>query len=132
MVRAEVVAAFPHATAGKQANFTGQLWALRSAIVPGDIIVMPMKTTKKIAVGICAHGYSYRSDEDDVTRRHTVGVDWKVTEVPRTVIRDDLLNTINGAMTIFQAAKNNAEARLRALIETGQDPGSQVASPLDE
>lgn len=37
-------------------------------------------------------------------------------------IKDDLLNTINGAMTVFQASKNNAEQRLSRLLETGLDP----------
>ncbi len=33
------------------ANYTGQLWALRGRVQPGDLLVMPMKTTKQIAIG---------------------------------------------------------------------------------
>ena len=46
---------------GRRANYTGQLWALRGVIKPGDLVVMPMKTTKKIALGVCASGYTYRA-----------------------------------------------------------------------
>jgi restriction system protein len=52
-----------------------------------------------------------------------VRVDWKRTDVPRSAIKDDLLNTLNGAMTVFGASKNNAVGRLQAVLENGVDPG---------
>ncbi|TCM39610.1 restriction endonuclease [Kribbella sp. VKM Ac-2568] len=117
---------------GRLANYTGQMLALRTSIVPGDVVVMPMKTRKRIAIGICVSGYQYRADEPDPTRRHTIGVNWANVDVSRGALKDDLLNTVNGAMTIFRATKNNAEARLRAVMETGVDPGSAVlaAGPI--
>lgn len=128
-VRAAVDAGWPGDPPGRRAIFTGQLWALRNTIQPGDLILMPMKTTKKIAMGLCTSGYQYRSEEPDNTRRHTIGVEWKNTEVARAGIKDDLLNTINGAMTIFQASRNDAEARLRIVMKTGVDPGQGAATP---
>ncbi len=128
-VKAAVLGAYPDAAAGRQYNFAGQLWALRGTIKPGDVVVMPLKTTKKIAIGICASGYTYRSQEGDSARRHTIGVDWKRTDISRAAVKDDLLNTINGAMTIFQASKNHAEERLRAMIKTGIDSGSASLPP---
>ena len=128
-VKAAVLGAYPDDPAGRQFNFAGQLWALRGTIKPGDVVVMPMKTTKKIAVGICSSGYAYRSQESDPDGRHTIGVDWKRTDISRAAVKDDLLNTINGAMTIFQASKNHAEERLRAMIKTGIDPGSAALPP---
>lgn len=127
-VKAAVLGAYPDDPAGRQYNFAGQLWALRD-IKPGDVVVMPLKTTKKIAIGICSSGYTYRSQEGDPNRRHTVGVDWKRTDISRAAVKDDLLNTLNGAMTIFQASKNHAEERLRAMIKTGIDPGSTSSMP---
>lgn len=112
---------------GRHANYTGQLWAMRDSIKPGDLIVMPMKTTKKIAFGICTQGYHYAADEPDPTKRHLIGVDWKRSDVSRAAIKDDLLNTLNGAMTVFQASKNRAEDRLRATLVHGVDPGSAAA-----
>lgn len=125
-VRDLVDSAFPAAPAGRNANHTGQLWALRGVIKPGDLIVMPMKTTKKVALGVCTSGYNFRANEPDPDSRHTIGVDWKTDDVSKTVIKDDLLNTLNGAMTVFQAAKNNAEARLRHLMQHGTDPGNNT------
>jgi restriction system protein len=45
--------------AGKITNFVGQTWALRSRVKPDDLVVLPLKTTKKIAVGVCSSGYQY-------------------------------------------------------------------------
>ncbi|MGW5238639.1 restriction endonuclease [Monashia sp. NPDC004114] len=128
-IKAAVVSALPTATSGRQYNIAGQSWALRHGIAAGDLIVMPMKTTKKIALGECTYGYTYRATEADPSRRHTIGVDWKRTDIGRAAFKDDLLNTINGAMTVFQASKNNAETRLRQAMTAGLDPGNGLASP---
>lgn len=122
-----VAAQMPGAKPMKVANFVGQMWALRDRIKPGDVIVLPMKTTKQIAVGVCTGGYEYRAG-DVADRHHCIRVDWKRTDVPRSAIKDDLLNTLNGAMTIFGASKNNAAARLQAVMETGVDPGAGAAT----
>lgn len=128
-VRALIEAAFQGSPPMRLAIFTGQLWALRNSIHPGDLVVMPLKTSPgKLAMGVVSSGYAYRANEPDPDSRHTVGVDWKTDEISRALLKDDLLNTINGAMTVFQAAKNNAESRLRHLMEHGTDPGSN-ASP---
>jgi restriction system protein len=128
-VREAVKRSFPGASAASQADFTGQLWALRDTIAPGDLIVLPLKTTKKLALGICTGGYTYRGGEPDMDRRHTITVDWRRTDVSRAGIKDDLLHTLNGAMTVFQATKNDAEARLRAVLEHGTDPGRNGVLP---
>src|SRR5579885_1681381 len=96
----------------KIANFTGQMWALRNTIKPGDVIVLPQKTgAKSVAFGICTGGYEYHGDQPE-SFRHVIRVDWKRTDVPRSAFKDDLLYTINGAMTIFSATRNDAETRL--------------------
>lgn len=127
-VRNLVAAAFLNDQPGRINNFSGQMWALRHRIKPGDLIVLPLKTTKKLALGICTDGYVYRTDEDDQTRRHAITVNWKRTDVSRTAIKDDFLNTINGDMTIFEVSKNNAEKRLRSMLESGIDPGSTLGA----
>lgn len=121
--------AYPGASEAKLANFTGQLWALRGRIKPGDLMVMPMKTTKQIALGRVTGLYEYRASEQDGSKRHLVAVDWKRTDLPRTAVKQDLLFTLGSAMTIFSPNKNNALARLEQLLEHGTDPG-QVVTPL--
>lgn len=115
---------WPGASVGKRHNFTGQLWALRSRIRPGDLLVMPMKTTKQIAFGRVTGGYQYRTGEAEADRRHVLSVDWQRIDLPRAAVKQDLLFTLGSAMSIFAPSKNNAIARLEHLLMHGTDPGN--------
>jgi restriction system protein len=111
-------------------NYTGQLWALRHGINPGDLMVLPMKTTSQIALGVVTAGYAYRAEEPDPSRRHVIGVDWKRTDVARTAVKQDLLLILGSAMTVFRPANNDAVWRLGKIMDSGQDPGARTSSPL--
>lgn len=125
----EVVrATWPSAAEGMISNYTGQLWALRHRIEKGDLLVMPLKTTKKVAFGRVLGGYHYRAEEPDEDKRHAVRVDWLRTDLPRNAIKQDLLFTLGSAMSIFTPSKNNAVSRLEHLLTHGTDPGA-VGSP---
>ncbi len=114
------------ATDGKISNFAGQLWALRGRIEPGDLMIMPMKTTKQIALGRVSGPYEYRAHEEDANKRHVVPVNWQHVDLPRSAVKQDLLFTLDSAMSIFSPSKNNAVARLEHLLEHGSDPGQVV------
>lgn len=124
-VAERVAAAFPELGAAARANYTGQLWALRGRIAVGDLLVLPLKSTsnKSIAVGRVTGGYEYLADEP-ADRRHTIAVDWRVTDLPRSAVKQDLLYTLGSALTIFAPTRGAAVARLEALVETGEDPGA--------
>ncbi|WP_111765340.1 restriction endonuclease [Nakamurella deserti] len=127
-ISALVSASFPGGSDGMRANYTGQLWALRHRITAGDLLVMPLKTTKRIAIGRVTKGYHFLGDEVEADRRHVVKVDWLVTDLPRTAVKQDLLFTLGSAMSVFAPSKNHAVRRLEALLKTGIDPGSVAAT----
>lgn len=122
-VRAVVDAAYPGAAKGRRANFTGQLWALRHTIQVGDLIVMPLKRSGELALGTCTKSYAYDQAEPDKDRRHYISVEWSDEHISRSVLKDDLVNTLNGALTVFSPTRNHAEQRLRTLQHTSADPG---------
>ncbi len=124
-VRQVVAAARPDDPIGRRNNNTGQLWGLKS-VRPGEIVIMPMKTTKTLAIGRATSGYEYL-DDPDPSRRHGVRVKWIRDDVPRSAIKDDLLYTLGAIMTIFKASRNQAEARFTHVLEHGVDPGSLTA-----
>jgi restriction system protein len=99
------------------ANYTGQLWALRGRVQPGDLLVMPMKTTKQIAIGRVTQGYEYLATEEDPNWRHVVRVNWQRRDLPRTAVKQDLLFTLGSAMSVFAPSKNNAVGRLEHLLD---------------
>ena len=123
-IRALVDAAYPAAPKGRKANFTGQLWALRNTIHNGDLIIMPLKRSGQLVLGTCTSGYNYDADEPDKERRHHIKVDWSQEHISRAVLKDDLVNTLNSALTLFSPSRNHAEQRLRAIKDTGRDPGT--------
>ena len=126
-IAAAVHTAFPNEKPGMLNNALGQLLALRTRIVPGDLLVMPMKTTRQIAFGRVTGGYLYRADEPDTDKRHVVPVEWQRTDLPRASVKQDLLFTLGSSLSIFAPTKNNAVARLEHLLATGVDQGHAAA-----
>lgn len=128
-VRTIIDATYPDDSPGRRANITGQVWAFRNAIGPGDVVVMPSKHRPGyLYLGKCTGAYRYQADEADPGRRQQLPVDWLREPVSKSVIKDDLLYSLNGIMTVFNPSRNNAGVRVLALYETGVDPGSSAAS----
>ena len=116
----------PDATDGSISNHAGQLWRLRTGLRVGDLVVMPRKGTPQIAVGVVTREYWYDDQDPHLDWRHVVSVDWQRTDVPRTALRQDLLNSLGAQMTFCAITRNDGAWRLRQLLKTGQDPGARV------
>jgi restriction system protein len=104
------------------------LHALRNRVTVGDIVVLPLKTTRHLAFGTVTRGYRYLADDPDPDRRHSIGVDWKRTDVPRSAIKQDLLYSLGAFLTICEISRNDGAWRLEQALKTGQDPGARTAS----
>jgi restriction system protein len=59
-VLAIVSSAMPGEKPRALGNIAGQLWAFRLAMVDGDIVVLPKKTSPDVALGIVDGPYSYQ------------------------------------------------------------------------
>jgi restriction system protein len=136
-VRAAVEVAWPDDVPGKHINFSSQLWALRGRIEIGDLAVLPLKTTKQIAIGRVTGDYYY----DDAAlpgRRHCRPVEWLRTDISRTAVLQDLLYSMGAFMTVCELSRHDSAWRIAQLAETGIDPGArssveapEVSSDLD-
>ena len=100
-----------------------QLWMFGTEVRIGHLVVMP-RIADHVAVGEVEGEYWY--DEDAPDWPHCVSVDWKVKEVLRTDLRDDLLSSINAPGTIHQIRCDDAPWRLQRVMATGRDPGARV------
>jgi restriction system protein len=123
-VRLRIASSLPNSKPRKVTNFASQLWALKSRIQIDDLIVMPLKSSKAIAIGKCAGPYNYRDDADP-SRRHSINVKWLRLDVPRSVIKQDLLYSLGAFMTICEVERNDAAWRLEQVLINGIDPGSR-------
>ncbi|MBK8445254.1 MAG: AAA family ATPase [Micropruina sp.] len=114
---------YPDALAQSRAVTTGQLWAFRSTIAVGDVVVMPLKTQPgSIAFGRCTGTYCYDADAAEATK-HYLPVKWQPDLVSRDILQPDLMAMVNGAMTVFSVSRNDAAQRLKAVGDSGVDPG---------
>ncbi|MDE0268169.1 MAG: hypothetical protein OXI96_03915 [Acidimicrobiaceae bacterium] len=103
---------------------------MRAKVRVGDLVVLPRKKISQLALGIVTRGYWYRNIPDSDTRPpHVVSVDWKRTDVPRTAVKQDLLNSLGASLTLCSIKRNDARRRLHHLLLTGQDPGVRSDQP---
>ncbi|MDE0699228.1 MAG: hypothetical protein OXH61_00730 [Acidimicrobiaceae bacterium] len=113
---------FPGNSKMSVANYVGQLWALRARVRAGDLMVLPRKKTRQIALGVVTREYWYR-DDPNPDRRHVVSVDWQRTDVPWEAAHEDLRNSLSSPRTICAIQCDDGAQRLHNLMTNGQDPG---------
>ncbi|HWE90131.1 MAG TPA: restriction endonuclease [Pseudonocardiaceae bacterium] len=125
-VLAAVAGDVPDAQRGAVRNFAAQLWALRDRMSVGDLVVMPLKNSPYLAIGRVTGDYQYASDETNAERRHRRSVEWVVTDVPRTLVKQDLLYSLGAFSTICEISPNDAAWRLGQLMAGKPDPGARA------
>jgi restriction system protein len=115
-------AAFPDDGAKRLLNWQAQLWAFLHSISKGDLVVLPLKTTSAVAIGVVAGDYQYRPDLPP-DARHTRPVRWLRTDLARTAFGQDLLYSLGAFLTVCEVKRHDAVRRLDSLAGTGHDPG---------
>ncbi len=97
---------------------SGRKIALNQAYVEDTQLSRAIQSNSRpfIAVGRIASGYKFDKSLD-VYHQHYREVEWINTEVPRSVFSSDLLFSFGAFMTVCQIKRNDAENRLKKLIE---------------
>lgn len=114
---------YPGASAGRRTNHVGQLWAFSHKIRPDDLVVLPRKRTSTVAIGRVTGPYKYKAEFPRCP--HTIPVTWLQTDLARTKFEQDLLYSFGAFMTVCQIVRNDAEARVRAMLEGSAYPAGQ-------
>ena len=109
-----------------QANL---LWRFKTAVREGDLVVLPLKKTGQIALGIVTRGYWYRESKDS-HNRHVVSVDWRRADAPRSEIRQDLLYSLGSQLSFCSIARNDGAWRLHEVMLGSRDPGGRAPGGL--
>ena len=102
-------------------NWTGQIWSFLRKMQADDLVVLPLKTQGSIAVGKVAGPYTYQTGLGSEIH-HTRPVKWIRTDIPKTAFQQDLLYSFGAFMTVCQISRNNAEERVRAILEGKPTP----------
>ena len=108
-------------------NWESQLWAFSHRIALGDIVVLPRKKTSTLAFGRVTGSYRHIADAPPGAK-HQLPVEWLKVDLPRQSVDSDLRYSFGGAMTVFQVTRNNAENRIKALLEGRPVPAGQLST----
>ena len=119
-------------TKPKVMSAASQLWRFAKQVQLGDMVLLPRKSPKVVAVGRVASDYHFRSDLTDVGC-HTRSVDWRAVDIPRVNFDQDLLYSISGQLTLFQVKKDNAAYRIDQVANAhlAGDPVIESEAPID-
>jgi restriction system protein len=104
-------------------HFAAQLNQFCNTMQAGDLVVVPLKTASRIAIGE-AVGASTTTSNGNPMRR----VRWLRPDVPRDAFRQDLLFSFGAFMTVCEITRNDALVRVEAVAKTGRDPGYEAGA----
>jgi restriction system protein len=110
------------------ANEVSQVWAFINKIKIGDLVVLPLKLRSAVAIGRAVGPYQYRTDISS-NIHHTRAVEWIKTDLARTAFAQDLLYSFGAFMTVCQISRNNAEERVKQILEGKKEKAREDEEP---
>ncbi len=107
-----------------------QLWRFYQDVGIDDVVVLPRKATREVAVGRITGPYAYQPALVGAGVPHVRAVDWQVTNIPRSHFDRDLLNSFGSQLTISQPGAPNAEARISRVANAflGNEPIEEASA----
>ena len=120
---------YPNEKPKTLSNWESQLWPFLAVMQAGEPIVMPLKQRSGFAIGRIGGDYHYVQIGGEYL--HTRPVEW-VKEVPRSALAQDLQYSFGAFLTVFQVYRNDAESRVKAVLDGRPDPvlaGGHSAHP---
>ena len=116
----------------RAAAYASQLWRFAHELKVGEMIVLPRKRPKVVAVGRIVGDYVYNPDKSQAPLPHTRKVEWLVEDVPRAIFDQDLKNSFTSQLTVSQVRKDNAEARIQhvANVYLGTEQVVETPQPV--
>ena len=119
-LRAALERCYPDVKKGTITNWLGQIAIPAMAMHLGDLIVLPYKHQSAVAVGEVKSEYFYDAAAP-VPYRHKRRIHWLNKAIPRERFGQDLLYSFGAFMTFCQISRNNAEERVRAILNNKPD-----------
>lgn len=118
-LRSLLATIYPNEKPKTRLTWESQLWPFLRVMAEGELIVMPLKQRSGLALGKISGSYAYRQEGGEWL--HTRQIDW-IREVPRSAFAQDIQHSFGAFLTVFQVYRNEAEQRVRAVIDGKTDP----------
>jgi len=119
----------PTAKRAQAANEVGQVWRFVHEIQRGDLVALPLKTQSAIAIGKVEGEYDYKKLADNI--KHIRRVRWLKT-IPRSAFGQDILYSLGAFMTVCKIERNDAENRVKNLLQKGEIAEARVKTEIAE
>lgn len=110
-------------------NHASQIWPFAHEMEPGDWAVVPSKSKAAIHVAEITGGYVANPGGPD-PYFHYRSVKWIAKDLPRSLFAQDLLYSLGAFMTICRIQRNDAEARIKAIVAAGYKGGPPPSKPI--
>lgn len=106
-----------------------QVWRFAREIKKGDMVALPLRTESAFAFGRVTGDYEYNKVAPNVM--HIRRVEWLKT-VPRSAFPSDILLSMNGMLAVFKVARNDAETRVKKILDSAADNAPEnVAAEME-
>jgi len=106
---------YPDAKRKTLINFASQIWPFVREMKEGDLVALPSKRRPVIYFGRVKGPYRYMPQNPEGAK-HTRPVEW-FAEIPRDKLDQDLLYSLGAFMTVCRIQRNNAEERIKRILE---------------
>lgn len=120
----------PDAKPRSIAGQAGVLVRFRDEIQIGDLVVAPFRPTSTINLGVVVSDYYYEAAAD--THRNRRRIEWKKTDLPRTVFSQSALYEIGSAITVFRVRNHVNEFRAALEDATSVDDLTRKVDEVSE
>jgi restriction system protein len=104
---------FPSQSQMRAAIGLGQVWRFAREIQKGDLVALPLKTSFAFAFGRVTGDYQYKKVAPNVM--HIRKVEW-IKTIPRSAFPEQILFSMNAALTVFNVYRNEAENHVKKLL----------------
>lgn len=120
---------YPNKKKMQAANEVGQIWRFVNEIQKEDLVALPLKTQSAIAIGRVEGNYEYVELIDNI--KHIRRVKWLKT-IPRSAFEQDILYSLGAFMTVCQIERNDAENRVKKILQKGEIAEVAVKAEIEE
>ncbi len=107
---------YPDNKMGRLRNWSGQIWPIAKRIEKDDLIILPSKLSSSIHIGKVTGNYIYEPANQN-PYKHYRKVKWIKEDIPRSTFDQDLLYSFGAFMTVCKIERNNAEERIRSILD---------------
>jgi restriction system protein len=128
-LRALYKSTYPDETEKHAAAGLGQVWRFAREIQKGDVVALPLKTSSAFAFGRVTGEYQYKKVAPNVM--HIRKVEW-IKSVARSAFPEQILFSMNSALTVFKVWRNDAESRVNKILSLSAVALEGVTEAVEE